>query len=414
MKHVDLFSGIGGFALAAQTVWGKEYENVLFCDNNKFCQEVIRKNFGKDSMIYGDIREIIVHTLSTDGGRKNNEQLQNEKRKVCQDRREDIQSKDRKACSDNSQQSGTVIANPESWQSGEQTEQKRWKDISRGNIEIDLLTGGFPCQPFSAAGKRRGTEDNRYLWPEMFRVIQDFKPRWIIAENVYGILNIKQGVVFKEVCADLESEDYTVQAFIIPAVSVNAPHRRDRVWIVAYNNKWESRPRNESESRETTYLKPLSNIRNANASYTISDGYKKRSQETRESFRQSEQRRMCEPQRKNSNASDTKSARLERRMRNSEDKKRSDISTIKHNRNEMGSKIRCDNRSTWEANWLEVATKLCGVDDGLPYELDGFKLSKAGHRVERPKALGNAIVPQIAIEIMKAIKEYDSKMKYKN
>ncbi|MDD3807370.1 MAG: DNA (cytosine-5-)-methyltransferase, partial [Candidatus Marinimicrobia bacterium] len=101
------------------------------------------------------------------------------------------------------------------------------------NEKVDVICGGFPCQPFSIAGKRNGRKDNRYLWNEMFRVIQEFKPTWVIAENVHGILSVEQGMVFEQVCLDLESENYEVQSFVIPACAVNAPHRRDRVWIIA-------------------------------------------------------------------------------------------------------------------------------------------------------------------------------------
>ena len=97
----------------------------------------------------------------------------------------------------------------------------------------DIITGGFPCQPFSVAGKQKGTSDDRHLWPEMFRIIKAFKPRYVIGENVRGIVNIQEGVVFETVCTDLESEGYEVQPFIIPAAGVGAPHRRERVWITA-------------------------------------------------------------------------------------------------------------------------------------------------------------------------------------
>ena len=97
----------------------------------------------------------------------------------------------------------------------------------------DIITGGFPCQPFSVAGKQKGTSDDRHLWPEMFRIIKAFKPRYVIGENVRGIVNIQDGVVFETVCTDLESEGYEVQPFIIPAAGVGAPHRRERVWIIA-------------------------------------------------------------------------------------------------------------------------------------------------------------------------------------
>lgn len=104
--------------------------------------------------------------------------------------------------------------------------------IHRGTI--DVLTGGFPCQPYSTAGKRKGKEDERHLWPEMLRAIREIQPRWVVGENVLGLVNWNGGLVFDEVQADLEAEGYEVQPYILPAASVNAPHRRDRVWFVAY------------------------------------------------------------------------------------------------------------------------------------------------------------------------------------
>ena len=103
--------------------------------------------------------------------------------------------------------------------------------IHRGTI--DILTGGFPCQPFSMAGKRKGTEDDRHLWPEMLRAIREIQPRFVVGENVPGLVNWDGGLVFEQVQADLENEGYEVQTFILPTCGVNAPHRRDRVWFVA-------------------------------------------------------------------------------------------------------------------------------------------------------------------------------------
>ena len=105
-----------------------------------------------------------------------------------------------------------------------------------GQEQADVVVGGFPCQPFSVAGKRKGTEDDRHLWPEMLRVIKASKPRWVIGENVRNLTSIQDGMVFEQVCTDLENEGYEVQSFIIPASAVNAPHQRYRVWIVAYSD----------------------------------------------------------------------------------------------------------------------------------------------------------------------------------
>ena len=118
----------------------------------------------------------------------------------------------------------------------------RWRDIrtltgesfheKTGLRTVDVISGGFPCQPFSVAGKRRGKEDDRYLWPEMLRVISELRPAWVVGENVAGIVNM----ALDQVYADLENEGYAVQAFIIPACAVDAPHRRDRCAIVAHSN----------------------------------------------------------------------------------------------------------------------------------------------------------------------------------
>jgi len=155
LTHLDLFSGIGGFALAAK--WNG-YRTVGFCDNEPYSQAVLKKHW-PEVPCHKDIREV----------------------------------------------RGELYAG------------------------VTLLTGGFPCQPFSVAGKQRGKDDNRYLWPEMCRVIREARPAWIIGENVAGIVNL----ALDTVCADLEAEGYEVEPVIIPACAVDAPHRRDRVWIVA-------------------------------------------------------------------------------------------------------------------------------------------------------------------------------------
>jgi DNA (cytosine-5)-methyltransferase 1 len=162
-RHLDLFSGIGGFALAASWVWGEEHEIVSFCEIEEYPQLVLKKHW-PDVPCHDDIKTLKGDSFGT----------------------------------------------------------------------VDLITGGFPCQPFSVAGKQGGSSDDRYLWPEMFRVIQEAKPTWVIGENVAGLVNM---VEFEQCFLDLESEGYETQAFIIPAVGVDAKHRRYRVWVVAYSDK---------------------------------------------------------------------------------------------------------------------------------------------------------------------------------
>lgn len=211
-----------------------------------------------------------------------------------------------------------------------------------------LLTGGFPCQPFSIAGKRKGNEDDRALWYEMFRVIQIAQPQYIIAENVAGLLTIEDGMVFEQVCLDLESEGYEVQAFVIPAIAQDAPHRRDRVWIVANNDK-----------------PPTKN--------KIQTG-----------------RNMLGSEVMEFDTTDTKSSGLHRQIANGQ--------------MERG---RCAEQAEWSKHWFEVATTLCGVDDGIPTGLDKFGgFTKSAHRRERIRTLGNAIVPQVAYQIILSILEH--------
>ena len=106
--------------------------------------------------------------------------------------------------------------------------------IHRG--AIDIITGGFPCQPYSSAGKRLGKEDERHLWPEMLRAIREIQPTWVVGENVRGLTNWNGGLVFDEVQAELEAQGYEVTPFLLPACAVNAPHRRDRIWFIAYSD----------------------------------------------------------------------------------------------------------------------------------------------------------------------------------
>ena len=161
MKHASLFSGIGGFDLAAEWMG---WENVFNCEWDSWCQKLLKQNFP------------------------------------------------------NAEQHGDIIKT----------------DFTKYKGTIDIVSGGFPCQPFSQAGKQEGTDDDRYLWPDMLRAIREIQPTDVVGENVGGLVSWSEGLVFEQVLSDLENEGYEVFPVILPACAVNAPHRRDRIWFVAY------------------------------------------------------------------------------------------------------------------------------------------------------------------------------------
>jgi len=165
LKHLDLFSGIGGFSLGLESAG--LVETVAFCDFDKYCQQVLNKNF-PGVPVYGDVKELNYDKLRADG-------------------------------------------------------------IN----QVDIITGGYPCQPFSVAGRKKGEQDPRHVWPEMFRLIKELRPTWVIGENVGG--HIKLGL--DSVLENLESEGYSARTFSISASSVGANHKRERVWIVANSGR---------------------------------------------------------------------------------------------------------------------------------------------------------------------------------
>jgi len=247
-------------------------------------------------------------------------------------------------------------------------------------------------------GNEKAQKMTADLWPEMFRVIQESKPTWVIGENVAGFVNME----LNRTIVDLESEGYEVQPFIIPACAVNAPHRRDRVWIIAHANSIGERTGFREIQEKNEKIRQWDNDAkfgnpSKNTPNTTSAGLPISGQVGIGEFQKETEGGMDNRLKLNSShAPDTGGQRLQgckwsESLQNGEETTHGTIT--EYNRN-----------TEWDQDWLEVATELCGVDDGLPAELDGFKLSKAGHRRERIKALGNAIVPQVVCEIMKAIK----------
>jgi DNA (cytosine-5)-methyltransferase 1 len=200
MNHLDLFSGIGGFSLAARNVWGKDHNVIAFVEQDKYCQKVLNKHW-PDVPVFEDIKEF---------------------------KYDDVPDTTEQRLPDRSR---SQVANTGETESELKRHGGMSGRISHERKTVDLLTGGFPCQPFSVAGKRGGKADDRYLWPEMLRVIQEAKPTWIIGENVSGIINMG----LETTVLDLEEEGYEVELLILPACGVGAWHQRYRVWIVAHS-----------------------------------------------------------------------------------------------------------------------------------------------------------------------------------
>lgn len=323
MNHGSLFSGIGGFDLAAE--WMK-WNNVFHCEKEPFCQKVLKHHFPK-SKLYEDI-------TTTDFS------------------------------------------------------------VHRG--EIDILTGGFPCQPYSIAGSRLGTEDDRHLWPEMLRAVQEIQPRWIVGENVLGLVNWNGGLVFHEVQNDLEAQGYEVQPFVLPAASVNAPHKRQRVWFVAYSKSWRrGMLRNKSKETRTSESDVSSGSK-----YPISSDERTTSDTNK---RSRPKNGLCTGRKMSDDWFDGERIssysclqQLQRsKFSGSIGETRSTKKTSRQSCRPVCNK--------WEN--FPTQTPICSGDDGLSNRLDNISFPK--WRRESIKAYGNAVVPQVVHQIFKAIEQYE-------
>jgi len=360
LKLLDLFSGIGGFSLGLESTGF--FETIAFVEKDKFCQKVLKKNF-------------------------NNIPIE-----------EDI------------------------------------RNVKGSNYKADVITGGFPCQPFSIAGKRKGTDDDRYLWDETIRVVKECKPRWFIGENVEGLVNINEGMVLRQVQNDLEREGFEVQCLIIPASGIGAWHQRKRIWIIGCNvsntNISSETQRGEYENDEKTsssreHFKGGSNcngrqgyIQSTWQSKNVPNSSKNRSstQSIRE-YRELEKKSKGEEETRNKSALRTSSSCSDvpntiselsdgcsSTTRNSSTKFKGMECNESWNWNEVRSKAeRCSEQDKYQS-WWETQSKLCGVPDGLSYELDK-------NRANRIKSLGNSIVPQIARQLGLAIMETENMRK---
>jgi DNA (cytosine-5)-methyltransferase 1 len=404
LKLLDLFSGIGGFSLGMEAT--NRIKTIAFVEKDKFCQKVLNKNF-KNIPIEEDIR-----------------------------------------------------------------------NVKGSNYTADIVSGGFPCQPFSIAGKRKGKDDDRYLWDETIRVVAETKPKWFVGENVEGIINISNGTVLQQIQQDLEKEGFQVQCLVIPASGVGAWHQRKRVWIIGCNvsnsnysgckdrtkqHRWEqtqNEKRFDSFSRSNIISNSNSN-RNTNE-IERSNGEKEKVQREHRQEDSSAWKFI----RTNSNDVPNSNARLSfgenkeiqsrgitfaisgKNVPNTNSRMRRRWGTVgqsgankiwrfcskkekqagydiwsktigcnalprKENSSDTNSKglqgcslptelereqrqVITKRDTEKQQTWWEIESSLCGVPNGISYELDKG-------RSNRIKALGNSIVPLIAYEIGKAI-----------
>ena len=259
------------------------------------------------------------------------------------------------------------------------------EEIIKEHGTIDLVTGGFPCQPFSIAGSRKGTNDNRHLWPEMFRIIKELKPRWIIGENVRNIISIQDGMVFENVCTDLEGEGYEVRAFNIPAAGIGAPHKRERIWIVANSrrtlrerSKFQGENANESKQENADQFERSSSTSTNNVANTHTG------------LRNREDKEICSRGDTVDDGSEIwASSESFRTLANTNSERQQEQcrpKSIQEERNESKRSSSQEGHTGWE------------------FEPDVGRVANGiSGRVHRLRGLGNSIVPQIAKEIGRAI-----------
>lgn len=328
---------------------------------------------------------------------------------------------------------------------------KSYEDITKTDFtkwrgKIDVLTGGFPCQPFSVAGKRKGADDNRYLWPHMLRAIREIRPAWVVGENVAGILTmvqpgkevevgcqtslfgednrkrilLRQEYVVETICKDLEREGYSVQPLLIPACAVGAPHRRDRVWFVAHANSNGGQEKTERKFKQAE----KNNEQSESLFHSGTSSY--RSNSRAEDVRQ---------ERENTILSDgvathsqcqrsgqvLKEVQLEKPDGDSVDCnghewnaanpycKLSSQRMLQGEKGRHKQKIRTKSLHS-RSNWQDFPTQspVCGRDDGLPFNVDDLTIPFTRWRQEAIKAYGNAIVPQVMYEIFRAIESIET------
>jgi DNA (cytosine-5)-methyltransferase 1 len=279
------------------------------------------------------------------------------------------------------------------------------RNVKGERYAADIITGGFPCQPFSVAGKRRGTDDDRYLWDETIRIIRECKPRWFIGENVEGIINIQGGVVLRQVQDDLEKEGFQVQCLVIPASGIGAWHQRKRVWIIAYSNsnglyrqKNNETIKSSNQSKEWVSIGDDKDVSNSNSRRSIG---KNEEIQTRGDTINNGSKDVPNSKRNEHQHSTTRSGRTNKLWgfySEKEEQTTHDLWSKTTGCDAIhGEDVPNTNRSSKEQySWWQTQSAFCGVPHGISYELDKG-------RANRIKSLGNSIVPLIARELGIAI-----------
>ena len=303
-------------------------------------------------------------------------------------------------------------------------------DFSEWRGRVDVLTAGFPCQPFSVAGQRKGVDDDRYLWPQVVRAVHEIRPAWVVGENVAGILTMvqpgeevevgsgsalfgenhlyrtEQQYVLETVCQDLEREGYSVQPFVIPACAVGAPHRRDRVWFVAH--------RDSDRQRERAHQQVPFTERQRTSDYCAcsQDGTAPNPDEHRSPSRAAGEgtersRRGYLPQPEEWRDAPKRPDRLPGLSRDASHASRTGWEKLHASPEpvKQGHPAGMCREELPADRWAGFPTQppVCNGDDGLSLGLAGIAFPK--WRAESIKALGNAWVPQVAYEIFRAIQQ---------
>ena len=368
--------------------------------------------------------------------------------------------------------------NSESYEDITKTDFHQWQG------KVDVLTGGFPCQPFSLAGRRKGADDNRYLWPQMLRAIRQIHPTWVVGENVNGIKTMVESCqvtqmgrtdyLFEEnhlyreesrftldkICADLEAEGYSVQPLVIPACAIGAPHRRDRVWIIAHRsdpraetvqqegqdgicsarpsthtqcdghspqghgnqrarakkskkrkNRPQSRSRRHGSSKTSSYSNSHRQRRRANKQKSITECSRSSNRGTRRSKRLASHAYCNGDKTLQPSERTDRLSRLQRHDAHAISERLEGMYQSWGEESERKCVWRDFARHCEEGHWKHFPTQspVCRGNDGIPFDVDSLTISFPKWRQESIKAYGNAWVPQVAYEIFRAIEAEENK-----